>query len=308
MAVRQLPSGRWQIYYRANGVRKKESFRTKKEAEKIFALRKTEIFQDRFQIRSKQSDIIRFEVLGKEYLELHSKARNKSWKKDEQRFKRLDKFFGKRRVTEISPLDVERFKVALKKEVSGATVNRHLALMGAIYNWAIRMGQIGDARMRSRWSFITSNPVKWVRREREKARDRILWPEEEKRLEQVCFSSPDYRMKDLWDLIQFSLNTGMRKSEQLLLMWSQVDLNRSIITLHETKNGDGRIVPINDTVKDVLLRWKCRSKGNYVFVSHRGEHYISIHKGFYSALKKADIEGLRWHDLRGTFCTRLDML
>lgn len=307
--IRQLPSGQWQVDYRVNGRRRREGgFRTKREAEKIFSLRKTELLEGRYHLKCEVKPLL-FETLGEEYLNLHSIPRKKSCAKDVFYFQRLKKKFGRRFVNEISALDVEQFKMELLRNYSPAYVNRHLAFMGAMYNWAIRMSQMGDPALRNRWGCVVQNPVKWVSREREKSRTRILWSDEEERLREVCLGSNDSRRHALWDLIQFSLNTGMRKGEQLSLHWEQVDLENRIIALTDTKNGEGRNVPINDTVMEILLRWKKQTGRNgYVFASCRNEKYVSIHKGFGTALRKAEIKDFHWHDLRGTFCTRLDML
>lgn len=310
MAIGQLPSGLWQIDYRADGIRRRESgFRNRREAEKALALTKSDIIQCKYSIKPKKT--LLFENLGNEYLSLHSKPRKKSWQKDEQYFKRLKERFGKIPVDKISALDIERFKFELLKEVGNVTVNRHLALMSSMYNWAIRMSQCGDSNARARYGCILQNPVKFVKKERERARTRILWQGEEEKIKDICLASGDYRLKDLWDLLQFALNTGMRKSEQLTLRWEHVNLEERVITLKDTKNGESRIVPLNDSALEILLKWQKRdrkhSKG-YIFTSFKGERFISIHKGFGAVLKKAKIEDLHWHDLRGTFCTRLDML
>ena len=38
--------------------------------------------------------------------------------------------------------------------------------------------------------------------------------------------------------------TGMRQGKILNLRWQDVDFSRRIITLHETKNGERRAVPL----------------------------------------------------------------
>jgi hypothetical protein len=50
----------------------------------------------------------------------------------------LSSFFGKeRQLTEVTPVDIEGYKVRREAEVSGSTVNRELALLKRMFNLAI---------------------------------------------------------------------------------------------------------------------------------------------------------------------------
>lgn len=46
-----------------------------------------------------------------------------------------------------------------------------------------------------------------------------------------------------------AFNTGMRGGEILGLKWEQVDLKHGYISLTDTKNGEGREIPINNTLR-----------------------------------------------------------
>ncbi len=63
----------------------------------------------------------------------------------------------------------------------------------------------------------------------------------------------------------------MRKSEQYGLTWDCVDLDRRILTIPRSKNGEMRHIPINKAVTAALKVLKKRSKDSrYVFTSSRG--------------------------------------
>ena len=50
----------------------------------------------------------------------------------------LYEFFGKeRQLTEVTPVDIEGYKVHRRAKVSGSTVNRELALLKRMFNLAI---------------------------------------------------------------------------------------------------------------------------------------------------------------------------
>jgi integrase len=51
-----------------------------------------------------------------------------------------------------------------------------------------------------------------------------------------------------------ALHTGMRRGEILKLTWEQVDLTHGFITLTDTKNGEGREVPIDSTLRETFNR------------------------------------------------------
>ncbi len=62
----------------------------------------------------------------------HAEANKRSWLRDEQMHRKLKEFFGsERQLTDFNPADIEGYKVHRRKEVSGSTVNRELALRSA---------------------------------------------------------------------------------------------------------------------------------------------------------------------------------
>jgi integrase len=90
-------------------------------------------------------------------------------------------------------------------------------------------------------------------------------------------------------------------------MWEQVDLNRRIIKVRNTKSGMSRIIPINDVLFSDFSELKRLDSGKaFVFPNPKtGLPYTEVKKSFKAACQRAGIEGLRFHDLRHTFATRL---
>ena len=119
------------------------------------------------------------------------------------------------------------------------------------------------------------------------------------------FASPKW----LREIIVFAIHTGFRESEILELKWKQIDLTRRTVTISEQKNGCVDTLPLNETVLQILRN---RAKGHHtrddlVFPSENRTRMLNrnLFRAFTSAREKAGIEGVRFHDLRHTFATRL---
>jgi integrase len=90
----------------------------------------------------------------------------------------------------------------------------------------------------------------------------------------------------------------------LYLKWSDIDFNRNIIIVIQanSKNKKARKIPMSIMVSEVLQEMK--DKSEYVFCNpETDEPYHSIKTSFGKALKRAGLEGVRFHDLRHTSAT-----
>jgi len=125
----------WIDYYDQNRERVQESSQSpcKRDAEAILALRKSELIRGVL----KRPVKIAFREFGERYME-HAKANKRSWLRDEQMYRNLKEFFGsERQLTDFNPAGIEGYKLHRRKEVSGSTVNRELALLKRMFNLAI---------------------------------------------------------------------------------------------------------------------------------------------------------------------------
>ena len=62
----------------------------------------------------------------------------------------------------------------------------------------------------------------------------------------------------LYTAVVLALSTGGRKAEILGLTWKDINFNRGIITLHETKNGERRrALPLAGHARD-LMQQMCK--------------------------------------------------
>jgi len=286
----------WWMSFSHNGEQFRRSTETedKKLAIRIFDKLKGDIAEGKW-FEKQPGDGYKFKDLMEKYMTEYS-AVNKaasSHKRDKSIVAKLISYFGNHYLTEITPAMISDYKVKRRSDgVSPRTINYELITMSHAFNMAIR-----------EWGLVNENPVTKVRKDRVSNNiERWLTSEEEIRL---LKESPKW----LQDIILFAIHTGLRQSEILDLKWSQVDMNRRTVTIHEQKNRCIDTLPLNETAMNVL-----RDRHNpdlpldrYVFPNTLGTRKGNrlLLKAFYVALEKSGISNFRFHDLRHTFATRL---
>jgi integrase len=95
-----------------------------------------------------------------------------------------------------------------------------------------------------------------------------------------------------WSAVQLAIETAMRRSELLGLRWEDVDLERRLAYLGDTKNGRPRSVPL--TVGAIVLLGSLPRTGPYVLpVSD-----CAVRQAWDRLVVRAGVIDLRFHDLR----------
>jgi len=284
----------WYIDFYMDGRRYKESVGpvNKTIAKEKLVIRKREVIQGQYKPKPVQ---IPFVKMKEQYLE-YSKANKKpsSHVRDENSMKHLERHFSGKRLSDIAPFVIEKYKVQRQEEkAEPATINRELGCLRHMFNMAIK------------WGKAQKNPVREVRFLKEpEEKTRILSPEEEVKLLQAIRTG--HKAGHLEPIIITALNTGMRKGEILRLKWADVDLGNGYIIVRGTKTGDVRRVPMNRVLTEALKRVKKTSSCEYVF-SDGEQPYGDVKTGWWAALTRAGIDNFRFHDLRHTFGSRLGM-
>lgn len=185
---------------------------------------------------------------------------------------------------------------ARNKLRTSATVNRYLAALSHVFTVAVK-----------EWGWLESNPLQKVTKLKEpRGRVRFLSDEERQRVLELCKKSES---PWLYLIVVLALSTGARRMEILGLHWDDVDLNRGVITLHQTKNGERRVLPITGFVLTLLKEHsKVRSLNtNLVFPGKNLLTPVDIRSPWETVLKKAEITDFRFHDLRHSAASYLAM-
>ena len=198
--------------------------------------------------------------------------------------------FHDRPARSIVASDIEEAKQDLCNGLTPASVNRKLAALKSAFSLAVKNHK------------LERNPVKEVRLLKENnARIRYLTDEEEARL----FAVLPNKYKPL---VVVAMNTGLRKTEQLSLKWTDIDFKLGQITVRESKPGKSRVVPMNKTVEQSFARLPRRINNPFVFSGRKpGGRLLDLPNDWEDFLQKAKIEDFHWHDLRHTFASRLVM-
>jgi integrase len=114
-------------------------------------------------------------------------------------------------------------------------------------------------------------------------------------------------------IILLALLTGLRRSDIFTLEWKHVDTDNQqitkVISKTRRKKPNTTTLDICSEANNILKKWRTTTTNNgLVFPSPvTGGKLNNINKAFKGVLKAAEIEDLRFHDLRHTFASRLVM-
>ncbi len=279
------------FWFQGQRVRKTTGLRNKTVAVQAEAIRRAELAEGRAGIVRRQRCPTLEDFVNAEFLPW-SKNEHQAHPRTYQRYrvsaKPLIAFCGKLPLDVISTAHVEKFKLARRAErVSGAGVNRDLAALRFMLNWAIGQGQ------------IVQNPVSRVRFFPEgPGLMRIISHEER----QKYLAAADPLLRDVATLI---LETGMRPEEVFTIRKENVHLERCYLFVPTGKTKFARRNnPLTDVAAEVLKGRLAKARGPYLFPS-RGDPdkpLASVQKAHERALRDARIrQSFRLYDLRHTF-------
>jgi len=209
--------------------------------------------------------------------------------------------FGDTLARDLKPADLENYQTKRQAEKkSDSYIDQEVGAARAMVNKPFYNDRVGAEPIKA------FKKVEKLLKKNSNARDRILSPEEFKRL-----------MKQLplhtRQIFAAGFYTGMRKGEILNLTWDKVDIKNRCISLQaeDTKDGEPRLIPISQDFRKLLLGIPRAIHDNHVFL-YRGKPVRDIRDGVKNACNKTGIiygrfkkNGFVFHDLRHTFNTYL---
>jgi len=302
----KTPSGSWKAVIRKNGFPTTiKTFRLKRDAEDWARRTEDEMVRGMF-IQRAPAERMNFAGAMERYLaEVTVTKRPFTQQSERVRSAPLVTYFGKHALIGISAEMVakyrderlaggDRLKDGKPQPRAANTVRLELALIGHLFTIAIKEWGLG----------LTYNPVLNIRRPAPGAgRNRRLSDEEETRLLGLVdkHSNPMLR----W-IVRIAIETGMRSSEIVGLKVAQVDLERRVVRLQETKNTMPRTVPLSmaalDVFKQAIASPVRPKETDLIFFGEPGRDWIrrpyNFNKSWLLIKEAAGLKDLRFHDLR----------
>jgi integrase len=194
-------------------------------------------------------------------------------------------------MTALTPAKIAEYRDQRLTQVSSGTVIRELAYISSIINQA-----------RREWGINIDNPVRLVRKPQSpQGRNRILNEAERLLILDELVPRPTRRVS-MWmkPLVEFALETGMRRGEMLALTWTNIDLINRTAFLPLTKNGESRTVPLSSKAIQILESLPRSIKGQVFPIKPE-----AVAAAFIKATRRAGVKDFHFHDLRHTAITHL---
>ena len=197
-------------------------------------------------------------------------------------------FFGKRRITDITSRDIQRWFTAL--HATPAAANRALPVLSVILRGAESLGHRPQ----------NSNPCLGIRRYRLRGRNRFLTTEEIRRLGTILDMHQEVSPQPV-AVVRLLLLTGCRQGEVRHLRWE--DYRQGHLYLRDSKTGPKTVWLSSPAraVFDALPRTSA-----WIFPAIRDEGPMrtdTLYRHWREIRNVADLSDIRLHDLRHTYAS-----
>jgi len=210
---------------------------------------------------------------------------------------------GNRKVTDITRGDIQRLMIDvgnghIRGEATPHTrggkgaAARTVGLLGGIFTFAQERG------------FVEVNPVRGLKRYKDNRRERFLSAAELGKLGDLLSAQE----KDGSDprhvaIIRLLLLTGARKNEIARLRWSEVDLEKGLLRLKDSKTGP-KVIRLGAAATSLLGRLP-KENATWVFPDrkHADRPTSNLDWAWVRIRAKAELSDVRIHDLRHSFAS-----
>lgn len=294
----------WWVTYVAEGRRVRRSTNTddRKLAEKILARLEHRLVEDAEELVPRDASIDDF---VRDYLAwAKTNHAPDTFIQDRLKLPGFFRWLGKKKLTELTREDLERYKTHRLESVKARTVNNELRVIRAALNKAVAWGKLHKS------PFVGVKLLKFPTNP-----PRFLSDEE---VERLLAAAEDTR---LYQVIATAIFAGLRKRELGWLEWEDVDFAQGIVLVrNKTKGGasftlknyEARSVPLHGRLRAVLEEARRGRTSGFCFAPQTkpvpGRRYrYDFRAAFERVVARAGLSGVTPHTLRHTFASRLVM-
>lgn len=211
---------------------------------------------------------------------------------------------GKKRVAELRHADVEKMHHGVATRAP-YRANRAIAVLSKMLSLGVR------------WEMRPDNPAHGIERAPEEKRERYLVPAEIARLGEVLAGHPE---KSSANAVTLMLLTGARKGEALAAKWADIDMEAGVWSKPAATTKTARLhrIPLSAPALELLTGMKAEADKEtgrrarislppipYLFPSTDGKPLGDLKHFWAAVIRKADLPGVRVHDLRHTYASIL---
>ena len=289
---KKTATGRWHVQIEIAGVRESATFDTKAQASIWAAQRSTEL---RMLATGQAGKLKTLKDALRRYAEEVSPTK-KGARAEQIRLKAFERpehapLPVQKKLIDITPEDLGAWRDARFKLVSAGSVLRDMTTLGSVLEHA-----------RREWRWITTNPIRDVRRPREPMhRERIITDTEVRTMLKTLGWSARRGPRSVthavaWAFV-FALQTGMRAGEICAL--TPDDVHADHVKVKDGKTG-ARVVPLTATAKRTLAAMAGFDPSTIFGLDPR-----SMDALFRRHREKTGLTGFTFHDARHTAATRL---
>lgn len=216
--------------------------------------------------------------------------------------KHIKPVFGHRKIVSIKAYEIQQLWTDKEESLASSTIARLHNLMNKVFTLFIK------------WDEIKKNPMSNVEKPRVKYKKTDIWSKDE--MKRFLDYSRDFNSHIVF---WFALNTGLRQGEILALHWSDIDFEKQILYVRYNldrvtrKRGtlktdsSERFIYLTDSQINILKEHRNQQivKSNIVCASTIGTYLEprNIRRTMLIICKRADLEPIRFHDLRHTHGT-----
>ncbi|MCM1223462.1 MAG: site-specific integrase [Lachnospiraceae bacterium] len=214
---------------------------------------------------------------------------------------REDKCYFRLHLAPIHPyrmVDIDRaLVIKLQRKIYDKAglyaANHSIKLLRQMYNKAID------------WGLEMINPAARIRLYKEIKRDRFLQADELPQFFDALAIEPDVQFRYF---VYLSLFLGQRRSNIQAIKWTDINFDRQVLYIPDTKTGKPQVVPLPKQVQELLREMETfRNPDNpWLFPTTGGSksgHMENPKKKWNALVVRAGLQDLRMHDLRRTFAS-----